>query len=75
MSRRSFEAEIGVGAGAALDRRQGFEPPMDGTEEVDQERDIDSIARPTADVLADMEAFQREIDELRERYGRGGGSG
>jgi hypothetical protein len=70
MTRRSFEAETGVGAG-----RQGFEPPMDGAEEVDQEREIDSIARPTADVLADMEAFQREIDELRERYGKGGGSG
>lgn len=25
------------------------------------------------DVLADMEAFQREIDELRERYSRGEG--
>lgn len=25
------------------------------------------------DVLADMDAFQREIDELRERYSRGEG--
>ena len=66
ISRRDFEAETAVGAGAA---------PTDGTEEVHQERENDGMARPAADVLADMEAFQREIDELREKYGRGGGSG
>jgi hypothetical protein len=62
MARRSIEVETGE------------------TEEVDrevsrQEQEIDSVAKPAADVLADMEAFQREIDELRERYGRGGGLG
>lgn len=57
-----------------------FEVETGGTEEVDrealkQEREIDSVAKPTTDVLADMEAFQREIDELRERYDKGGGLG
>lgn len=28
---------------------------------------------PEHDVLADMDAFQREIDELREKYSRGEG--
>ena len=66
MTRRSFEEETDVGAGA------GAAPPTDGTEKVDrEEREIDGVARPATDVLADMEAFQREIDALREKYSCG----
>jgi hypothetical protein len=71
MTRRSFEAETGLVSGAALGRRM-----TDGTDEADREgsrleQEIDVVAKPAVDVLADMEAFQREIDELRERYGKG----
>ncbi len=52
--------------------RRSFEVEEADGETSRQKQEIDSVAKPTVDVLADMEAFQREIDELRERYGRDG---
>jgi hypothetical protein len=76
MTRGSFEAERTVGTGDTVpDRRPVLEQSTPRAEEVDlevsrREQEIDFIAKPAADVLADMEAFQKEIDALREKYGR-----
>jgi len=78
MTRGSFDVERMASAGGPQERWPIFEEPSEGTENVGgedsrREREIDGLTRPAADVLADMEAFQREVDELRERYGKGGG--
>jgi len=49
-----------------------FEEEADGTDVAGAE-DGDALRAPPSDVLADMEAFRREVDELRERFSRGEG--
>ena len=56
----------GNGYGPMLEEREAL--GRDGEGEKGE-----GLAAPRADVLADMEAFRREVDELRERYRQGRG--
>jgi hypothetical protein len=50
------------------------EHPLYSPQEVDEPKSLEATTLSTtntADILDDMEKFQREIDELRERYQKG----
>lgn len=55
--------------------RRSFEAEEVDGEALREGQEIGSLNKPANDVLADMEAFQREIDELREKFGKDGGLG
>ncbi|KAF2751817.1 hypothetical protein M011DRAFT_454710 [Sporormia fimetaria CBS 119925] len=78
--RRSFDGKRRTSVASESSLRNEYAPSVDHgeplytpNEEVEEPQSIEPVTIPasTPNILEDMEKFQREIDELRERYQKG----